>query len=527
MASGSFSLVLHAHLPFVRHPEYPDFLEERWFFEAMSESYLPFLAALRRLEADKVPFRFTLSVSPTLQAMMADPLLGQRYLAYLERQIGFASREAERSRGNPAREAISALYAELYAADREAFATEYECNVLKGFDFFNKKGRIELITTTATHAFMPAFADRAEAASAQIETALISHRKNFGRSPAGIWLPHLGYAPGLEGLLKSYNLAYAVADHRSVLWAEPAPFAATFAPVRCPNGFALFPRDAECSRDLGDRKEGYPASPGYRDFYRDLGYELDEAAVREFLPAGKTRVPTGFKYCAVGGEGPESYDPARAMRLAAEHAKNFVYKRVMTFSRAGAEMERPPLVLAAYDMELFGHWWFEGIAWLEALFREIASRPEEIRAVTPSDCLAGDCEFQVLKPQAASASEDGHSTSWTEGGNAWAWRHVVKAGERMVELAERFPNESGLKERALNQAAREALLSQSSDWLQLMRDASTAPFARSELEASLLAFNRIYDMLSRNAIATEWLTRLEKKDNLFPFINYRMYRKKK
>jgi 1,4-alpha-glucan branching enzyme len=526
MARGLFSLVLHAHLPFIRHPEYPDFLEERWFFEAMSESYLPFLAALRRLEADKVPYRFTLSVSPTLQAMMSDPLLKQRYIAYLERQIGFASREAERSRGNPAREAISAMYSELYIAARESFVSEYEGNILKGFDFFHKKGRLELITTTATHAFMPAFIDSPEAASAQIETAIISHRKNFGRNPSGMWLPHFGYAPGLEKALKAYNIAYAIVDHRSVIWGEPSPFAATYAPVRCPNGLVLFPRDAESTRAVCDSREGYPAASQYRDFYRDLGYELGEEAVKEFLPDGKTRVPTGFKYCSIGGAGSESYDSRAALRLSGEHAKNFAYNRIMAFARAGAEMERAPLLLAAYDMELLGHWWFEGIPWLESLLREIASRPDEILAVTPSDCLAEEAEYQVLQPEAASSSEDGHSSGWTEGGNAWIWRHVMKASERMVDLADRFPNESGLKERALNQAAREVLLAQSSDWPHLMRSEPSAAFARTQLESALSSFNRIYDMLSRNAIATEWLTRLEKKDNLFPFINYRMYRRK-
>jgi len=527
MGQNFISLVLHAHLPFIRHPEYPDFLEERWLFEALSESYIPFLDALRRLESERVPFRLTVSISPTLQAMLSDTLLKERYVAYLERQIGFADREIERARDDLPRQALARMYAELYEGARRSYLEEYEGNILKGFDFFYKKGRLELITTTATHAFLPALADSPESLSAQVEAAVISHRKNFGRNPQGLWLPHLGYFPRLERILKSYNLSYAIVDPRSVLWGEPAPFAATYAPVRCPNGFVVFPRDRESASAVCDPKEGYPAAPRYRDFYRDLGYELPDDQVREFLPDGKTRVPTGFKYRAIGRDGQELYDRSLAMAQAAEHASNFVYKRILGLNLAAAEMERPPLALCCYDMELLGHWWFEGIAWLEAVLRELASRPAELRSLSPSDYLAGEGELQMLQPEAASWSDDGYSSQWTEGGNAWVWRHIGKAAQRMIELAERFPNENGLKERALNQAAREVLLAQSSDWPFLMRAEASAGFARAQLEDSLTNFTRIYDMLSRNAIATEWLTRLEKRNNIFPFINYRMYRKKK
>jgi 1,4-alpha-glucan branching enzyme len=155
METGYLSIVLHAHLPFVRRPDIADFLEERWLFEALSESYLPLLRSMRRMEEDGVPFRFTLSLSPTLQAMLADALLQERYLGWLERQLTFAGREAERLSGDPRRQALALMYAERYMADREDFEALYGRNILKGFDFFQKKGRLEIITTAGTHASFP------------------------------------------------------------------------------------------------------------------------------------------------------------------------------------------------------------------------------------------------------------------------------------------------------------------------------------------------------------------------------------
>ena len=86
-SQGFLAIVLHTHLPFVRHPEHEEFLEERWLFEAITETYLPLIERFQRLANDGVPFRITMSFTPTLLAMLADPLLQQRYVRYLEKLI--------------------------------------------------------------------------------------------------------------------------------------------------------------------------------------------------------------------------------------------------------------------------------------------------------------------------------------------------------------------------------------------------------------------------------------------------------
>jgi 1,4-alpha-glucan branching enzyme len=187
-------------------------------------------------------------------------------------------------------------------------------------------------------------------------------------------------------------------------------------------------------------------------------------------------------------------------------------------------MDVEPVMTSPYDAELFGHWWFEGPRWLEAVIREVAGRDNGLRMSTPSCYLKSQSPEQVLQPAFASWGNKGYSEVWLDGTNDWIYRHTHKAIERMAELIERFPNETGLKRRALNQAAREILLSQSSDWPFIMNARTVVPYATSRVREHLANFNRIYDALSGGQMGTEWLTRLEKKNNIFPNLDYRLLR---
>lgn len=526
-SAGYVALVLNAHLPFVRNPEYPTFLEERWLFEALSETYLPLLRVFRSLETDGIPFKLTLSISPTLCAMLGDALLGERYVAYLDTQIALGEREAARTAGDPVFGPLARMYLDLYLENRRDFVELHSHDVLGAFDYHYKRGRLELVTTAATHAFLPNFRLVPEALTAQIETALVSHRSRFGKQPAGVWLPHLGWYPGLEELLKSYNLQYTVVTTRGALLGDPVPLNGSFEPVQCPNGFSVFVRDAAATAAVWAERTGYPADPVYRDFYRDIGFDLPEGDISPFVPDGRGSIYTGFKYWAVTGRTADKrpYDRAAAAAKAAEHARAFLDGRQDKAMAAAHSLDRPPLMVCPYDAELFGHWWFEGPLWLEALFREATNR--ELSFVTLGEYHNSHPSSQTSTPEFSSWGDGGYGEVWLDGSNDWVYRHVFKACERMTELAERFPDESGLRERILNQAAREVLLSMGSDWPLLMRTGRSSGFARARVEEAVGNFSRIYDMLSANTVATEWLTRLEKRNNIFPELNYRMFRRKR
>src|SRR5437879_11336186 len=121
---GHFAIILHAHLPFVRHPEHEDFLEEDWFFEAVTESYIPLLRMMRRLVNDRVPFKLTMSLTPTLCAMLQDELLRQRYVQHVDRLIDLAARERKRNRNHSKLRELAEFYFDMFSETRGFFVDE-------------------------------------------------------------------------------------------------------------------------------------------------------------------------------------------------------------------------------------------------------------------------------------------------------------------------------------------------------------------------------------------------------------------
>jgi 1,4-alpha-glucan branching enzyme len=184
-------------------------------------------------------------------------------------------------------------------------------------------------------------------------------------------------------------------------------------------------------------------------------------------------------------------------------------------------------VVCPFDAELFGHWWFEGVAWLDAFFRQTAAGGpgSVVNLVTPSDVLAPAPEIQKNELAFSSWATGGYAEAWLDGSNDWIYRHTFKAVERMVELVGRFPEVQGRKQRALNQAAREVLLSQASDWPLIIKSGTTVGYAERRVKEHIANFTKIYESLSSNTMDTEWLTTLEKRNNLFPEMDYRIFKK--
>jgi 1,4-alpha-glucan branching enzyme len=525
MSSGYICFLLHAHLPFVRHPEQERFLEENWLFEAISECYLPLLRAFGRLREDRVPFRITLSISPTLAAMLTDELLQNRYLAHLKMQQELAARETERVRKEPQFIPVVRMYKELIDENLYDFTETYRKNILKGFKSFEKEGYIDIITTAATHSFLPLYQEFPEAVEAQVNTAVISHGRIFGKEPSGFWLPECGYYPGLEKHLKANNLKYFMTAAHGVLFSQCEPRYGVYGPIQCPNGVAVFGRDIQSTASVWSAEDGYPGDQSYRDFYRDIGFDLPLDYIRPFIHEGDIRIYTGFKYYAVTGRTDQKrpYNEEEARGKVVEHAENFLYNRMKQVKRLSTLMDRPPLIVSPYDAELFGHWWFEGPLWLESLFRKMNNKDCDLRMITPLEYLSLYPSNQTGEPSFSSWGNKGYAEVWLNSKNDWIYRHIHKGIERMKELALRFPDEKGLKRRTLNQAAREIMLAMASDWPFIMKNGTTVPYAVRRVKEHIYNFTRIYENLCRNTVNTEWLTSIEKKNTVFPDIDYRIF----
>src|SRR5436190_20975157 len=521
---GFLSLVLHAHLPFVRHPEHPKFLEENWLFEAITETYLPLLEIFEGWQRDGMDTPITICLSPTLCAMLRDPLLQERYLRHLNNLIDLADREVHRTHWDRAYHPLALGYYERFERLRKNYVA-CDHDLVAAFGKLQEAGRLEVITTAATHALLPLLVNHPSSLRAQILTARDHYRECFGRDPRGIWLPECAYVDGVEFVLQEANIRWFITDTHGVLHARPRPRYGVFAPIFTPNGIAAFGRELDSAKQVWSRHEGYPGDARYRDFYRDIGFDLDFDYVRPYLPSPEHRGFTGIKYHRItGGAGAkEPYDRRAALRAADEHAGDFLAARLDQFQRLAGIMDRPPLILSPYDAELFGHWWYEGIEWLDLLVRKAYFDQKVFVLLTPEDYLRRHPTQQIATPSASSWGEEGYWRVWLNETNEWIYPHLDVAQERMTELARKFSDAGPFAQRALKQAARVLLLAQASDWPFILRTGTSPDYARRRVKDHLLRFVALHEQLTTTRVDEKWLGRVEWLDNIFPDLNYRYW----
>ena len=524
MALGYWMLVLHSHLPFVKHPEYEYFLEEHWLYEAISETYIPFLMRLKQLEAESVPCKITVSVTPPLCEMLADRFLMERYCKNLDRQIELAQKELERTRGDKAWEPLAGFYYKRFNDLKTFFTNTLQGNVINGYRYFQEQGVLEVITCGATHGFLPFISQNPKAVYAQLKIAVDNYQKHFGRKPRGIWLPECAYYAGLEEQLAGVGLRYFFMDTHGIVYGKPKPRYGVYAPVFTKNGVAAFGRDYTSSKQVWSAKEGYPGDPEYRDFYRDVGYDLDFEYIKPYISPDGMREFTGIKYYRITGETnhKEPYNPEAAQHRTIEHARHFVAERQKQMRELEAFMDRPPLVVSPYDAELFGHWWFEGPDFLTQVFRDL--RGSGIEPVTPMDYLAAYPTNQVLALNPSSWGNKGYYDVWLGQGNDWIYRHLHHIADRMTALAAEYAGKANdIERRLLNQMARELLLAQSSDWAFLIDGGTATDYSVKRTKTHIYNFLQLEKMLLGGKTDLDLLHKLEFKDSIFQELDFRVF----
>jgi len=546
----AISLVLNAHLPYVREfsaaglkntapasdgeileasPSEevnltPGAVEESWFFETLSETYLPLLMMFDRLEADHVPFRLGISLSPVFAQMLGDEFMQKKYAAYLDHQIDFGRQEIERiNKASPSPDSLRLLAQRYFdqAIDRRAaFTTRYEGNIFKAFDYYQRKRKIEFLAAPATHAFLPFLCPYPEAVQAQIETALSFYRYALGINPQGFWLPELGWSKDIDPFLRSYGFNYTITDTHGFVLGNPPPSRGCFFPVRTPHGIFVLARDFDACADIARMRQEGP----YRDNDRDIGYELPPEMIAPFLAQNGARCQTGYKYWQSGGA---PYNPQAAQAAAQDHARTFLESCCARLDSVLQHIRDLPLSLCAFNADSFGRHWHEGPLFMESLFR-FAANYRELQFMTPSEYLYHQqiAALEVSLPEFSSWGDNGYAETWLNSSGDWIYRHMNRSIDRMIELADRFSRNSSLKERALNQAAREILLAMASDWPAFLYRQECTGYARRQIEDPLQNFTTIYEALGSNYISTEWLTSLESRHDIFPNINYRVFKRK-
>jgi len=526
MPNGYLMIILHAHLPYVRHPEQERFLEERWFFEAVTETYIPLIKFFDSLRNEGTPFRLTLSISPTLANMMEDPLLRARCVRHLDMMIRLAEKECDRTRDWHDVHFLARMYLRLFQEARETFVERCGTRLAATFAEFVESGQLELITCAGTHGFLPLLDSEPHAVRAQVFTAAEEHERIFGYRPKGMWVPECAYYPGLDDVLAEAGVRYCVVDSHGVENANPRSLFGVNAPVCCPSGVAAFGRHPTTSRLVWSSSVGYPADFTYREYYRDIGFELDDHYLDPFRYAQGIQTPTGIKYNRITGPGENKhlYNPDWAAGTAYSHAQDFAARCRDQAARSRHQMPFPSVIVSPYDAELFGHWWFEGPQWLYQLIREVASGGG-LEMATPGDYLAQYPIQQRATPSPSSWGSKGYNAHWVNPKTEWIWPLLHEAAGRMRQNVEDHPpaDVSELEDRTLRQAGRELMLAQSSDWPFMITNADTAQYAQRRIGDHLNRFHTLLDGLGQGQIDQSQLEAFEQMDALLPELNYRHF----
>jgi len=452
--------------------------------------------------------------------------LRDRYRKYLDTMIELSSRELDRTRFSPEFHAVANMYYERFCHLRKRFLDDFGRDVLGQFRKLKDETPLEIITCAATHGFLPLLSVNKEAVSAQIRGGVNSYRHNFGTNPKGIWIPECGYFEGLDGFLKKEGIKYFLLETHGVLFGRPRPKFGVYSGYYTKNHVAVFGRDPESSKSVWSSVEGYPGDYNYREYYRDIGFELDYEYIKPYISPCGERIFTGIKYHRITGTTPykEAYNIEAARRTCGDHAANFMFNREKQIEHLGGILGRKPIVVVPYDAELFGHWWFEGIMWLDFLVRKIAFDQETVKLTTPTQYLRHYPKNQVINPAPSSWGWKGYYEVWLNGSNDWIYPHLHRACERMVEAVKQYGSNGPLKERVLNQMARELLLAQSSDWAFMMKTGAFSEYAKRRTTLHLERFYLLKSYLDKDFYNTEVLEDIERKDSAFPEIHYSIYK---
>jgi 1,4-alpha-glucan branching enzyme len=432
MSRGALALVLHTHMPYVEgYGPWP--FGEEWLWEAVATCYLPLLDVL-----DAAPGRVTLSVTPVLGDQLEAPGALQRCAAFL-REIRPESHRLDIAAADDPGE-VAALEYSARTYERAAAALAPPAPHPAGLAA--RVAAHASWTSSATHAILPLLAT-AGGVRLQLETGIAAHRARSGSWGGGLWLPECAHAPWLDPLLEEAGVRAACLDLTDVLGrGDPA----NLRPLRSPAGPLLVPLD-RATLELVWSAEGYPSRGPYRDTHR-LTEHRHQAWAVDGAP----------------------YDPERGAAQARADAEDFV-------AHAVARVEHGGVCAVAFDTELLGVHWHEGVAWLAAVL-EAADRAG--LRIAPLDELLADVEpapAPELPVTSWGAPRD--LTTWSgpaAGGLAWRQR---AAELRAVSAAQHVP------ERAL----RELLALQSSDWAFLETHATAGDYGRERAAGHAEAFD--------------------------------------
>jgi 1,4-alpha-glucan branching enzyme len=573
MKLGSFTFVLHSHIPYVRKAgRWPH--GEEMLHEVMAETYVPLLNALNDLKSEGVEPRLTIGLTPILLEQIADADAQNHFELYLEERLTLAEADIAR---HEAKQDVHLLYLARWYRDwytniLASFRERYARDLIGAFKRLIDAGNLDVLTSAATHGYLPLF-ERDSTVYGQLKTGIESSRRFFGRAPSGIWLPECGYRPaymidnrttsptfkgdnrrafkkgesagsykaGIEEFLADLNLGYFFTDthvitggkmvgkvagdvagpygtlpaRKFVVRADDRPEAKTRTTMRPyyvqAANVAVLGRDERTGMQVWSAAHGYPGDFVYREFHR--------------------KDPnSGLQYCRITAASTElgqkeSYDPHAAFNQVHMHADHFVDLVTQLVRAYYYHTKKHGIIVSAYDTELFGHWWFEGIAWLKEVLRRLA-KSADVELTTAGAYLDAHPPDEVLSLPESSWGKGGDHSTWLNPDTEWIWPLIHSAERTMETLVAEYPNARGDLGAVLNQAARELVLLESSDWPFLISTGQAKEYASGRFQQHLARFNHLAAIAQRDMLQDadrRFLANVADLDNPFANIDYRVF----
>lgn len=552
MYVGRFLLCLHSHMPYVlSHGKSPHGTD--WLFESAAECYLPLLDALDRLLAEGISPRWTVNMTPILAEQLNDPGFKQGFEDYCQEKIDWAIHDQKqfRTQGPLWMEGLAAMWQRVYTRALTQFKHQWGRSICDGFKFFQDEGAIELITCGATHGYCPLLGTD-ESVQQQIKLGVESYRRNFGRQPRGIWLPECAYRPaydwkapvgedesiwwrkGVEEFLQENGIEYFFVDSHMIRGGEPlGTYGAHFPQLaelfarskkfftpppeerseyehyRLVNGVQVFSRDPYSTVRVWSGEVGYPGSPHYLEFHK----QLYPGRLR-YWRISEDKADLGKK---------QPYSPWDAYELIPSHAEDFVnlVKHHLSAYKGGSD--RIGTLVAMYDTELFGHWWWEGPEFLYEVARLMAKDPA-LTMVSGGDVIDEEPARHLITLPEGSWGEGGYHYIWLNADNAWTWERLYACEKKMRQMAREYVG--GPAQEVVHQAAKELLLSESSDWQFLISTWAARDYAELRIEDHMARFEKLASIADHlhaggamDQEEAEFLEECKQKDAAFDWVD--------
>jgi len=580
---GAFTFVLHCHLPYARLAgRWPH--GEEWIHEAICETYVPLLQTLYDLKSEQVPFKLTIGITPVLAEQLADPDVLQHFEEYLSVRIEAAENDINYFRGNhqikilakepgllgeenqnelgentshPHLYYLANWYRDWYRQIQDAFINRFKRDIIGAFRQLQDDGDIEIITSAATHAYLPLLGQDSSI-EGQLKTAIASYQRLFGREPHSIWLPECAYRPayytdegelrpGLETFLAKHNLKVFFSETHLITGGQPVGVAtgdvigpygtvnrryviphshnmpirqattyqayyvsdsAAGTDARQSSGVVVIGRNNNTGEQVWSDSWGYPGDFDYREFHKKAG-------------------TSGLQYWRVTGDkvdllDKDFYHPEWAAYKVEQHAEHFAHMVGDYLRNYHKQTEQFGLISSTFDAELFGHWWFEGVSWLGKVLRHLA-QSDDLSLTTPRDYIETHPPHDTLHLPEGSWGSGGSHFIWNNGETYWMWEPIHTYETRMAALTQQFTDPSDDEKAVLNQAARELLLLQSSDWGFLITTGQAREYAIQRFSQHCDRFERLADSLESGKPNRVLADELWELDKIFPDIDYQWF----